>query len=382
MSTRIAILGASGSVGSALAAQILRAELLDPGDQLLLAGHGVTATEGKLLSMRADLMDAFDDERVSIEVAPDLGEVEADIVIVATGITSNSPRQARRDLGVINRAIFERIADQVVARLPRTLFIVVSNPVELAVRVLSLAGDRRLVIGMGAQQDSLRFARAIAADLGISRHDVRASVMGEHGDAMLPMWGSVELMTDDLRAGDCLAKLRAQSAESTLQTRVSALRSEVKRFLSQGRVSEAYAFAQHALPDARIFVEPFITVNGLHSTPQATANATLKCITAALANDRRRIHGQVDLRGEALGLTGVCGIPISIGKSGWTAEPLDWLQPLDIKALERSVKLIEAFISKTLLGGLSSAIQLKQQFITAELDFKAFLSVEETGSDY
>jgi malate dehydrogenase len=354
MSTRIAILGASGSVGSALAAQILRAELLDPKDQLLLAGHGVLATEGKLLSMRADLMDAFDDERVSIEVARDLGDVEADIVIVAAGITASSPRQTRRDLGAINRPIFERIADQVVTRLPEALFIVVSNPVELAVRVLSLAGHRRLVIGMGAQQDSLRFARAIASDLGISRHDVRASVMGEHGDAMLPMWRSVELMIDDLRARDCLEKLRAQSAEVMLQSRVSALRSVVKRLLSQGRVSEAYAVTHDALPDARIFVEPFITVNGLHSTPQATANATLQCITAALANDRRRIHGQVDLRGESLGLNGVCGIPLSIGKSGWTAEPLDCLQPDDIRALKRSVESIGAFISETLVDAVPS----------------------------
>jgi malate dehydrogenase len=238
MSTRIAILGASGSVGSALAAQILRAELLNPTDQSLLAGHGVLATEGKLLSMRADLMDAFDDERVSIEVAPDLRDVEADIVIVAAGITASSPRQKRRDLGAINRPIFERIADQVVTRLPEALFIVVSNPVELAVRVLSLAGDRGLVIGMGAQQDSLRFARAIATDLSISRHDVRASVMGEHGDAMLPMWGSVELMAGDFRVANCLADLRAQSAELPLPTRVTALLSEVKRFLSQGRVGE------------------------------------------------------------------------------------------------------------------------------------------------
>jgi malate dehydrogenase len=363
MPRRIAILGASGSVGGALAAHILRAELLEPADQLSLAGHGVPATEGKLLSMRADLMDAFDDQRVRVEVVPELGDVEADIVIVASGITASSPKQTRRGLGAVNRPVFERIADQVVARLPQALFIVVSNPVELAVRILSLAGDRRFVIGMGAQQDSLRFARAIATDLGISRRDVRASVMGEHGDAMLPMWGSVEVMTDDLQAADRLADLRARSMELPLQTRVATLRSEVKRLLSQGRVSEAYAIAQHALPDARIFVEPFITVNGLHSTPQATANATLQCITAALANDRRRIHGQVDLRGEALGLNGVCGIPISTGKSGWTAKRLDWLEPDDIRAVRRSVESIEAFISETFVSALPSAPPSEEQLV-------------------
>ena len=75
----------------------------------------------------------------------------------------------------------------------KEVFIVVSNPVELAVQVLSQKTDRHRVIGMGAQQDSLRFARAVANDVGISRYYVRASVLGEHGLSMLPLWESVEL---------------------------------------------------------------------------------------------------------------------------------------------------------------------------------------------
>ena len=64
--------------------------------------------------------------------------------------------------------VFEHIADQCASRLAHALFIVVSNPVELAVDILSFAVDRKRVMGMGAQHDSLRFARAIAADLAIS----------------------------------------------------------------------------------------------------------------------------------------------------------------------------------------------------------------------
>jgi malate dehydrogenase len=235
---------------------------------------------------------------------------------------------------------------------------------------------------MGAQQDSLRFARAIATDLGISRRDVRATVMGEHGEAMVPLWGNVELMTDDHGAADCLADLRARSAESPLQTRVTDLRSNVMRLLSEQRVSEAYALTQQALPDARIFVEPLITFHGLHSTPNATANATLQCITAALANDRCRIHGQVDLRGEVLGLSGVCGIPLSIGKNGWNAEPLDWLQPDDIRAVKKSVEWIEQFISETLIDAVRSALQPEELFAIEGLNFDALPSVDQTGSDY
>jgi malate dehydrogenase len=63
-------------------------------------------------------MDAFDDALVGVEVVPEMTDVEADIVIVAAGITPSSPTQTRRrDLGTVKPAIFEGIADQVVTRL-------------------------------------------------------------------------------------------------------------------------------------------------------------------------------------------------------------------------------------------------------------------------
>jgi malate dehydrogenase len=301
-------------------------------------------------------MDAFDDGRVRIEVIPDVSEVEADIVVVAAGTRVTSATQTRRDLGAANRVIFEQIADRCVSRLPNALFVVVSNPVELAVKIFSLAGDRKRVTGMGAEQDSLRFARAVAANLGVSRHEVRATVLGEHGGAMIPLWRSVELLTDDRRAADRLAQLRARSAQSPLEVRVASLRSEVRRHLSKNRIAEAYGLTQCALADARIFVEPSITFHSLGSTPNATANATLEFLTAVLANDHRRIHGQVDLSGEVLGLYGVCGIPLTIRKNGWQAEPLDWLESEEIHALQRSTESIEEFISSTLIDGVRETL--------------------------
>lgn len=356
MSRRIAILGASGSVGGALAIHILRSRLLEPGDKLLLVGHGVVKTERKLLSTRIDLLDAFDDDRIHIEIVPDVGDVEADIVIVSAGITiSAAGPSSRRDLGRTNRIVFERIADQCASRLPDALFIVVSNPVELAVAILSFATNRKHVIGMGAQQDSLRFARAIAANLGLSRRDIRASVVGEHGEAMIPLWGSVEIMLDDEQAVAMLRRLRAKSEKSPLENRVAALRTKVGQLLTEERVAEAYRLTCRALPDARIFVEPFITMHSMHSTPNATANATLQCLAAALANDRRRIHGQVLLKNELLGVNGVCGIPLTLGTNGWHAEPLDWLQPGEINAVLKCAQTIDGFVSGILTEAVRAA---------------------------
>jgi hypothetical protein len=74
-------------------------------------------------------MDTFDDEQIRIEVVRDVSAVEAEVVVVAAGVTASSPTQTRRDLAVVNHAILEHVADQWVARLSKALFIVVRSAV-------------------------------------------------------------------------------------------------------------------------------------------------------------------------------------------------------------------------------------------------------------
>lgn len=350
MPVRVAILGASGAVGSALAAHLLRARLLRPDDALQLVGHGAGASERRLLAARIDLQDAFDDAHVAIELVPDVGDARADIVVVAAGATVSEQAPTRRDVGRANAELFRRIAADCAARLPGALFIVVSNPVELAVGLIADAVGRRRVIGMGAQQDSLRFARAVAADLGVSRHDVRASVVGEHGQAMAPLWQSVELAGHARRSAGlrrALDGLRGRAGETPLPERVSALRATVQAMMAEERIEDAYRATERALPDARIFVEPFVTAHCLHSTPNATANATLGLIAAALTPDRRLVHGQVRLAGaDAFGIEGVCGVPLTLDRQGWAPACPGWLDADARAAMAASAAQVRAFLGQ------------------------------------
>jgi malate dehydrogenase len=203
---------------------------------------------------------------------------------------------------------------------------------------------------MGAQQDSLRFARAVANDLGISRYHVRASVLGEHGPSMVPLWGSVELLTARPDHQDRLAALRAKAFETPLAIRASELMRKVSQLLELGLHAEAYQACCRALPDARIMVEPLITVRGMHSTPNATANATLQLIDAVISVDRRRLHGQVMLEGEALGIHGVCGFPIMIDRKGWHLWDLSCLDRRARQAVISSADAVRAFFSELGVG--------------------------------
>jgi len=348
MSTSVAIIGASGSVGSALAAHILRSELLKPFDRLQLVGHGAAESEQKLLGTRVDLLDAFDDERVEIEMVPRIADVDADIVIIAAGSGWSAHHKDRREMAASNREIFERISDHCAQSVPRALYIVVSNPIEIAVRIFAGKIDRSRVIGMGAQQDSLRFARAIARDLGISRHEVRASVLGEHGQWMVPLWSSVELVDSPLPAHNSLERLKKMSQVLPLRERVHALQEEVNELIQANRVPEAYEAARRALPDARVFIEPFITYHCMHSTPNATANATLQCLTAALGEEKSRVHAQVLLEGDVLDLHGVCGIPITLLCGGWKQEALYHLTRAESEMVHHAVDSINEFAASVL----------------------------------
>jgi hypothetical protein len=72
------------------------------------------------------------------------------------------------------------------------------------------------------------------------------------------------------------------------------------------------------------------------------------------AVDRRGIHGQVVLRKEVLDLRGVCGIPLTVWANGWRAEPLDWLEPDEVRAVKKSTESIEQFISEILIEAVRS----------------------------
>jgi malate dehydrogenase len=69
------------------------------------------------------------------------------------------------------------------------LLIMVTNPVDVMTYVAYKASgfERNRVFGMGNILDTLRFRSYLAAELGVSREDIRALVIGEHGDSMVPL---------------------------------------------------------------------------------------------------------------------------------------------------------------------------------------------------
>jgi malate dehydrogenase len=137
-------------------------------------------------------------------------------------------------------------------------------------------------------------------------------------------------------------------------TRVADLTAEVELHLGAGRIADAFDATSRALPDARIVVQPTITAQSMNSTLSATANATLQLIIAALTADKRRVHGQVKLAGEALGIDVVCGFPIRIGREDWRLWDIECLGDFGSAAVVKSAGAISSFLNRVLLDQGSS----------------------------
>ena len=69
---------------------------------------------------------------------------------------------------------------------------VVSNPVDILTRLAidHLKRDPNKTIGLGTQLDTARFRSLIALETGLPPSQVKALILGEHGDSMVPIWSS------------------------------------------------------------------------------------------------------------------------------------------------------------------------------------------------
>ena len=98
----------------------------------------------------------------------------------------------KRDVSIVGTNDFKIMSDvvsKVVAASPKTILIVVSNPLDaMAQTAYKQAGlPRERVIGMAGVLDSARFRTFIAQELKVSVENVTAFVLGGHGDTMVPL---------------------------------------------------------------------------------------------------------------------------------------------------------------------------------------------------
>ena len=112
----------------------------------------------------------------------------SDVVVVTAGVPRTGD-MSRDDLVTTNEGIVGSVTREAVERSPEAILIVVSNPLDAMCHVAKdVSGwPRERVFGMAGILDSARFSAFIAWETGASAKDVTATVLGGHGDQMVPV---------------------------------------------------------------------------------------------------------------------------------------------------------------------------------------------------
>ena len=182
MKTKVTVVG-GGNVGATVAQGIALKELADVVVVDIIEG----VPQGKTL----DLMETAPVENYdAILTGSNSYEPteNSDIVVITAGLP-RKPGMSRDDLLWKNEEIVAGVTREVVKRSPKSILVVVSNPLdamcEVARRVSRFPRER--VIGMAGVLDSARMRAFISMELKVSVENTHAFVLGGHGDTMVPL---------------------------------------------------------------------------------------------------------------------------------------------------------------------------------------------------
>jgi len=112
---------------------------------------------------------------------------DCDVVVMTAGVPRKK-EMTRADLLNINAGIVKEVSEHIKTYSPNAIILCVSNPLDVMTYVVhQVTGwDRNRIIGMGGALDSSRMAYQIYQKIGFGATQIRAMVIGDHGENMIP----------------------------------------------------------------------------------------------------------------------------------------------------------------------------------------------------
>ena len=286
----ITIIG-SGKVGGEAA---LFCALRRLGDEILLLDIVDGLPQGEAMDINHTLAEQGIDSVV--RGSNDYADMKGSDVVVVVAGAARKPGMTRMDLLNINADITKKVIGKAAALAPDSIIIPVTNPLDpITYITYKVSGfDRSRVVGMGGMLDVSRFRQFIHESTGFSRDSIRAMVIGEHGENMLPLvrYSSVSGIPLPNLIGE------AKSEEMVKGTREVAIRVIEKK----------------------------------GATTHAPGNAISSMVASILRNEKQVMPASAYLEGE-YGYSGLAlGVPAVIGRDG-----IEEIIELDLNDAERRV---------------------------------------------
>ncbi len=191
---------------------------------------------------------------------------DCDVVVITAGVPRRS-EMTREDLLMINAKIMKDVVANIMKYSPDAVILCVSNPLDVMTYVVhKMTGwDRNRIVGMAGALDGARMAYQIHNKVGYGSGQIRAIVIGDHGQNMIPLpeisaVGGVPLTQVDME--DIIAKTKEGGAEIVKHLGTSA-------YYAPGR--SVAIMVEAILDDSRIVMSSSVLLDGEYGYSDVTA---------------------------------------------------------------------------------------------------------------
>ena len=276
---------------------------------VVLRGRNYDVARGKALDMSQAANAAR--QHTIVKAAKSVECMKGSDVVVITAGAPRGPGMSRNDLLTKNAEIVKKYSAEIREYAPEAVVVVVSNPLDAMTYVaLKETGfPKERVLGMAGILDAARMAHFIYEKLEYGAGQIRATVMGGHGDTMVPLpkfttvaGVPIEDLLDSEEIGEIVSKTRNGGAE-------------------------------------------IVNLLGNGSAYYAPAKSTAVMVDAIL-RDTKQIHScAVMLEGEYGGYRNiVSGVPVMIGSDGAEKIIEMALKPLQVRKFSESVASVQEMV--------------------------------------
>ncbi len=183
MASKVTVIG-TGNFGSTVAFILA---MRGSCHEVILLGRNIDVAKGKALDMSQAANAAREHTIVRAANGPE-DMTDSEIVVITAG-ASRTPGMNRDDLLIKNAEIVKLYSLEIKKYAPNAIVVVVSNPLDVMTYVaLKYTGfPKERILGMAGILDAARMAHFIYEKLGYGAGQIRATVMGGHGDTMVPL---------------------------------------------------------------------------------------------------------------------------------------------------------------------------------------------------
>lgn len=188
---KVSIIGGGGRVGSDAAFALQLGGVVR---EIALVDMNADMAAGEALDLRHGAALTSNQKFTS---SGDYGVVDGSDCVVITAGLRRKPDESRLELINRNVGLFRGILDSLKGCKLNAgaTILVVSNPVDILTQLAATSGilPSNQVLGLGTVLDTCRFRSLLADHFNVNALDVKALVLGEHGDTMVPILSSATI---------------------------------------------------------------------------------------------------------------------------------------------------------------------------------------------